>query len=133
MNYIILCARHFLFNFFFFLMIRRPPRSTLFPYTTLFRSKLTLEVSQTELVFLFGAPLAVTAAGAPVGNVAFGDGDCALAQGPDDLAVGDVVMEGLVVEVAFELGQAGDFAVAHALAEQGVGRRCGRNDGLTRA
>src|SRR3712207_9101264 len=25
--------------FFFFLMIRRPPRSTLFPYTTLFRSK----------------------------------------------------------------------------------------------
>src|SRR5258707_11881097 len=27
-----------LFLFFFFLMIRRPPRSTLFPYTTLFRS-----------------------------------------------------------------------------------------------
>src|SRR3712207_8568449 len=25
----------------FFLMIRRPPRSTLFPYTTLFRSRLT--------------------------------------------------------------------------------------------
>src|SRR2546430_10864906 len=25
-------------SFFFFLMIRRPPRSTLFPYTTLFRS-----------------------------------------------------------------------------------------------
>src|SRR5260370_4928733 len=25
-------------HFFFFLMIRRPPRSTLFPYTTLFRS-----------------------------------------------------------------------------------------------
>src|SRR5258707_14996317 len=30
--------------FFFFLMIRRPPRSTLFPYTTLFRSH-TLSVS----------------------------------------------------------------------------------------
>src|SRR5258708_37856368 len=29
-----LCLFHF-----FFLMIRRPPRSTLFPYTTLFRSK----------------------------------------------------------------------------------------------
>ena len=28
----------FSFLFFFFLMIRRPPRSTLFPYTTLFRS-----------------------------------------------------------------------------------------------
>src|SRR2546426_1176477 len=26
-------------HFFFFLMIRRPPRSTLFPYTTLFRSR----------------------------------------------------------------------------------------------
>src|SRR5690348_17822287 len=29
----------FQFLFFFFLMIRRPPRSTLFPYTTLFRSE----------------------------------------------------------------------------------------------
>src|SRR2546425_6873065 len=27
------------YSFFFFLMIRRPPRSTLFPYTTLFRSR----------------------------------------------------------------------------------------------
>src|SRR3712207_7920044 len=35
-------------SYFFFLMIRRPPRSTLFPYTTLFRSHrdpLELEVS----------------------------------------------------------------------------------------
>src|SRR5438477_7175979 len=32
------CDRFFSFNFFFFLMIRRPPKSTLFPYTTLFRS-----------------------------------------------------------------------------------------------
>src|SRR3989449_11599390 len=30
---------------FFFLMIRRPPRSTLFPYTTLFRSRLELDPS----------------------------------------------------------------------------------------
>src|SRR3989454_5572648 len=29
----------YLFFVFFFLMIRRPPRSTLFPYTTLFRSR----------------------------------------------------------------------------------------------
>src|SRR2546430_10545667 len=29
---------------FFFLMIRRPPRSTLFPYTTLFRSRVTPEL-----------------------------------------------------------------------------------------
>src|SRR5690606_15985665 len=37
-----LVTRHVLF----FLMIRRPPRSTLFPYTTLFRSRAQL---QTEL------------------------------------------------------------------------------------
>src|SRR2546430_11658904 len=30
--------RILLISYFFFLMIRRPPRSTLFPYTTLFRS-----------------------------------------------------------------------------------------------
>src|SRR5256886_7613106 len=30
--------------YFFFLMIRRPPRSTLFPYTTLFRSPRVREV-----------------------------------------------------------------------------------------
>src|SRR3989449_8624203 len=29
----------FFYVLFFFLMIRRPPRSTLFPYTTLFRSR----------------------------------------------------------------------------------------------
>src|ERR1035437_11103975 len=32
------CGVVFCFLFFFLLMIRRPPRSTLFPYTTLFRS-----------------------------------------------------------------------------------------------
>src|SRR5476649_3057612 len=31
---------------FFFLMIRRPPRSTLFPYTTLFRSQAVYEFSR---------------------------------------------------------------------------------------
>src|SRR2546430_6151249 len=35
LNYITVLS----FLFFFFLMIRRPPRSTLFPYTTLFRSE----------------------------------------------------------------------------------------------
>src|SRR5215212_10413131 len=34
-----LSASFCLFFCFFFLMIRRPPRSTLFPYTTLFRSR----------------------------------------------------------------------------------------------
>src|SRR3989442_15713271 len=36
--FFILCYAFHLRFFFFFLMIRRPPRSTLFPYTTLFRS-----------------------------------------------------------------------------------------------
>ena len=38
----------FSFYFFFFLMIRRPPRSTLFPYTTLFRSRLVCRSSPYE-------------------------------------------------------------------------------------
>src|SRR5574344_2572259 len=36
---ILWCLAADMFFIFFFLMIRRPPRSTLFPYTTLFRSK----------------------------------------------------------------------------------------------
>src|SRR3712207_7952014 len=38
--------------YFFFLMIRRPPRSTLFPYTTLFRSE---EAPQAELELSAGS------------------------------------------------------------------------------
>src|SRR3712207_7003407 len=34
---------------FFFLMIRRPPRSTLFPYTTLFRSERGLRAARHDL------------------------------------------------------------------------------------
>src|SRR5436305_7781299 len=39
MPYILRRLRFELLFCFFFLMIRRPPRSTLFPYTTLFRSE----------------------------------------------------------------------------------------------
>src|SRR3712207_9351171 len=35
---------------FFFLMIRRPPRSTLFPYTTLFRSGRDLDAMDPEFL-----------------------------------------------------------------------------------
>src|SRR5260370_3773676 len=41
-------AHHFLH--FFFLMIRRPPRSTLFPYTTLFRSVLPVAESRFRIL-----------------------------------------------------------------------------------
>src|SRR6202048_5499299 len=34
---------------FFFLMIRRPPRSTLFPYTTLFRSRIAASIWPTPV------------------------------------------------------------------------------------
>src|SRR2546430_5995697 len=37
--------------FFFFLMIRRPPRSTLFPYTTLFRSQRGISVTSSVMQF----------------------------------------------------------------------------------
>src|SRR6266536_2613453 len=38
--------------FFFFLMIRRPPRSTLFPYTTLFRSETRFDKARRAILFL---------------------------------------------------------------------------------
>src|SRR3712207_8295758 len=37
---------------FFFLMIRRPPRSTLFPYTTLFRSRIVVRIAVHPVVLL---------------------------------------------------------------------------------
>src|SRR2546421_7277650 len=41
---------------FFFLMIRRPPRSTLFPYTTLFRSIYTLSLHDALPIYLHTLP-----------------------------------------------------------------------------
>src|SRR3712207_8008935 len=67
---------------FFFLMIRRPPRSTLFPYTTLFRSAVEAEALGAgvahvqELLEAFGLDQLVE------------DGALALA-GEGDLLVGD--------------------------------------------
>src|SRR2546427_9703048 len=45
---------------FFFLMIRRPPRSTLFPYTTLFRSPVSTPFAMTT-------PAAAACTGVPSG------------------------------------------------------------------
>src|SRR2546426_8908285 len=45
---------------FFFLMIRRPPRSTLFPYTTLFRSAAPISRSALQGIGLLGAFLRLT-------------------------------------------------------------------------
>src|SRR3990167_2906047 len=52
---------------FFFLMIRRPPRSTLFPYTTLFRSNYKYILSLADVIGVFtltGLTTAVTRAAA---------------------------------------------------------------------
>src|SRR2546421_7845823 len=58
----------FLHCFFFFLMIRRPPRSTLFPYTTLFRSPTRRKVF--ERLRSGGKPVGGLARGLPVSRPA---------------------------------------------------------------
>src|SRR5687768_17893992 len=46
----------YVLSIFFFLMIRRPPRSTLFPYTTLFRSRAEFAaVIRRHIDFVVGA------------------------------------------------------------------------------
>src|SRR5438067_3599663 len=53
------------FSFFFFLMIRRPPRSTLFPYTTLFRSSGFLQPPRPQVAFRDLAFFILAIAGQP--------------------------------------------------------------------
>src|SRR6266478_2016941 len=52
----------YIFDFFFFLMIRRPPRSTLFPYTTLFDLSKP-HVRRSMVVLALGALLGLAIAG----------------------------------------------------------------------
>src|SRR2546430_6102710 len=68
---------HFLFCFFFFLMIRRPPRSTLFPYTTLFRSRERGAARHLRLWdrWPHRRPCALRAAAAGIGHLLRGHGD----------------------------------------------------------
>src|SRR2546429_5406988 len=47
--------------FFFFLMIRRPPRSTLFPYTTLFRSGVVYSIDPLSRPAVSSDPVVVNA------------------------------------------------------------------------
>src|SRR6266699_5822944 len=58
--------------FFFFLMIRRPPRSTLFPYTTLFRSR---ELSRPPILSYDGYALYNWKRFDPSGPIALGNID----------------------------------------------------------
>src|SRR5256885_3773700 len=62
---------------FFFLIIRRPPRSTLFPYTTLFRSGSGTQAGALVRIDLseYGDPqTAARLVGAPPGYVGYGEG-----------------------------------------------------------
>src|SRR3712207_9515165 len=84
---------HYAEVYFFFLMIRRPPRSTLFPYTTLFRSGFTFAVTTGMQMVASGAHDYVLVVGADVMSsiidytdrttcVLFGDGAGAVVIGP---------------------------------------------------
>src|SRR5215475_14880260 len=52
-----ICLKRAKCLFFFFLMIRRPPRSTLFPYTTLFRSLRAEEILRLFVIAVVGLGL----------------------------------------------------------------------------
>src|SRR5258705_2265604 len=54
-------------------MIRRPPRSTLFPYTTLFRSALFLLHLEGFFRPLFGFEISCLVVAQPVGGATLGD------------------------------------------------------------
>src|SRR5258708_15152257 len=79
---------------FFFLMIRRPPRSTLFPYTTLFRSRSTCEgkantfshrETRTPLVQESGLPLGTSGAARTAEPKARSEEHTSELQSPDHL------------------------------------------------
>src|SRR6266542_2298838 len=63
--------------FFFFLMIRRPPRSTLFPYTTLFRSHRLVADADRPALAAFVSELFAPQLAAVGWDAAQGEGDIA--------------------------------------------------------
>src|SRR3712207_8671844 len=63
----------------FFLMIRRPTRSTLFPYTTLFRSRSRVTTSVPSVGPTAGSFLATGSPGMPAATVGPGASGCAMA------------------------------------------------------
>src|SRR5258708_31917466 len=79
--------------FFFFLMIRRPPRSTLFPYTTLFRSQFNQRADNTNGItlllsfpdFLLGLPAGPVGAGGNGTTLSRSEEHTSELQSPDHL------------------------------------------------
>ena len=74
--------------------------------------EIVLEEAGFERAILFDAPVAVAAAGFPVGDVAFGDFELEFIKRGNDLGVRDVVAEHPVDHVADGVGKTGDFAIA---------------------
>src|SRR5258708_18699530 len=80
-----------MYYFLFFLMIRRPPRSTLFPYTTLFRSNEVIATSPVgqapqALVYVPDAvPAASGAANSATSNLQRSEEHTSELQSPDHL------------------------------------------------
>src|ERR1039457_2894557 len=132
--------------FFFFLMIRRPPRSTLFPYTTLFRSTEAQKNASAQLAFRIGQmaqPQSGDVANAIVdpacvaANVA-NDGVQFTDLSQQDSAgalVHAVVQAGHVMQLCREIAAHGDVVEADGTFEEirivgGYGATFARGDGL---
>src|ERR1035438_10910014 len=81
-----MCAVSWLF--FFFLMIRRPPRSTLFPYTTLFRSVVNVAVESQARMLLGNVGAQAAFCLEPMVQIAAGNA-----------AILDIEVEGIVPDV----------------------------------
>src|SRR3712207_6921925 len=90
----------------FFLMIRRPPRSTLFPYTTLFRSTILLVEHKMDVVRSLADRIVVLHNGALVA-----DGD------PAEVIASPVVQEARSEEHTSEL-QSRQYLVCRLLLEK---------------
>ena len=90
--------------------------------------QIILEKVVLEGAILFRAPIPETAAGFPIGDIAFGNVNAVLVERATDCGVGDGVAEHAVDHVALKVREAGDFAIAGAF----PGLRLGKNSQMRR-
>ena len=74
--------------------------------------EVVLEEASFKSAVLLGAPVAITAAGFPVGDIALGGCDAVFVERADNFGMGNIVAEHAVDHVADGMGKASDFAVA---------------------